>query len=66
MSGYLTGRNILDKELIKEVVKEMIRDGEIEVKTELDTYRIDTDDFGNSSGALESVELDIWLDVDED
>ena len=66
MSGYLTGRNILDKELIKEVIKEMIRDGEIEVKTELTTYKMDTDDFGNYSCALESVELEVWLEIDED
>ena len=44
----------------------MIRDGEIGVKTELYTYKIDTDDFGNYSGALENVELEVWLSVDED
>lgn len=56
----------MDKELIKDVIKEMIRNGEIVVMTELNTYKIDTDDFGNSSGALESVELEVWLEIDED
>lgn len=55
-----------NKELIKRVVKEMIRDGEIEVGVELNTYKVDTDDFGNSCGALESVELELWLEVSDD
>ena len=53
----------MDKELIKEVIKEMIRDEEIEVGVEIHTSKIDTDDFGNSCGALESVELEVWLEV---
>lgn len=44
----------------------MIRNDEIMIKTELYTYKIDTDDFGNSCGALESVELEVWLEIDED
>ena len=56
----------MDKELIKEAIREMIRDGEIEVMTELTTYKIDIDDFGNSCGALESVEVEVWLEVDDD
>jgi len=56
----------MDKQLIKEAIKEMIRDGEITIKHKLYEYSLSYDDFGNPSGGLESVELESWLEVDDE
>ena len=56
----------MDKGLIKEVIKEMIRDGDITIEHSLYQYKLDTDDFGNGNGGLESVELESWLEVKDD
>lgn len=55
-----------NEQLIKEVVKEMIRDGEITIKHELYQYSLSYDNFGNSSGGLESIELEFWLEVNDE
>ena len=54
------------KDLIKEAIKEMIRDGEITIEHSLFQYKIGYDDFGNGDGCLESIELESWLEVKED
>lgn len=52
---------IYTKEDIKQIVREMIEDGEIEAVVEVS--RIDNDAFGNQSGAVEEVE--VYLQVSE-
>lgn len=56
----------MEKQLIKEVIKEMIRDGEITIKHELYQYSLSSDGYGNGSGGLESIELESWLEVSDE
>ncbi|AUR89262.1 hypothetical protein NVP1121O_234 [Vibrio phage 1.121.O._10N.286.46.C4] len=57
---------MLNEDLIKKVVKEMIEEGVIKVGVDLSYYRIDSDDFGNSTGAIGDIDLDVYLEVEDE
>ena len=53
----------MEKQLIKETIKEMIEEGELYVKVHLTTSRENPDDFGDSWGAISDIDLEVELEV---
>ncbi len=56
----------MTKQLIKDAIKEMIRDGEISIEHDLHTTHADYDSFGNVTGAIDGIELESWLEVNDE
>lgn len=53
----------MDKQLIKEAIKEIIEDGELYVKVHLSMSRENPDGFGDSWSAISDIDLEVELEV---
>ena len=56
----------MSKEYIKEVIKGMIESGEITIKYESFCSKESYDGFGNAAGAITDIDLQIYLEVNDD
>lgn len=56
---------MLNKQEIKNIIKEMIEQGEIVLSTDITCYKESYDDFINSCGALTDVDVEATIEVEE-
>lgn len=66
LKGWKLQEGVMDRDLIKAVVKEMIESGEITIEVDVYTSRTDSDSFGNAYGAIAEVEVSCELKVEEE
>lgn len=53
----------MNKQLIKDTIAEMIESGELKVVVNVDKWRLYSDSFGNLSGGLEDIDVEVYLEV---
>lgn len=53
----------MDKQLIKETIKEMVEEGELYVAVNLIISRENSTSFGDSWGAISDIDLEVELEV---
>jgi len=55
----------MNKDLIKQVIREMVESGELTVFIDTTVSHAGYDSFGNSSGSINEIEVSAYLEVKE-
>lgn len=56
----------MDKQQIKDIIKEMIENEEIKIEVFTTLSRTEQDSFGNSYGALDDIDIEVYLEVNHE